>query len=63
MLKIDLRVGQAVRIGDDVRIVVMTSNKTRPNDPPTARLGFDAPRSISIMRHDFLRMKHKEPTP
>jgi len=56
MLVLSRRVDEAVRIGDDVDVIVVAINGQQ------VRLGFRAPRDVRIIRHELLPETTEEPT-
>ena len=56
MLVLTRRVDEAVRIGDNVDVIVVAINGQQ------VRLGFRAPRDVRIARHELLPEQTEEPT-
>lgn len=48
MLILNRRVGEAIRIDDDIRVVVLA------NDGNRVRLGIEAPSSVGILREEIV---------
>jgi carbon storage regulator len=48
MLVLSRRVGQLIKIGDDVAVTVLAINGNQ------VKLGFDAPREVTILRDDAI---------
>ena len=56
MLVLSRKVGERIQIGDDVQLVVLRSTGGR------VRLGIDAPREVSIQRHEVLARQVRRST-
>lgn len=56
MLILTRRIGESIKIGDDVSITVLNTNGRQ------VRLGIDAPKSIAVHREEiYNRIKNEEP--
>ncbi len=57
MLILTRRVGEVVRIGDDISVTVLEVKGTQ------VRMGFSAPKEVAVHREEvFVRVKAEQPT-
>lgn len=49
MLILDRKVGESIRIGDDIKLVILD------NEQGKVRVGIDAPREVSVHREEVYR--------
>lgn len=60
MLILTRKVGETLRIGDDIEVTVMAVHQHTPNSAPQVRIGIKAPKEIPVHREEIYERIKKE---